>query len=347
MAGHTENLSGRRGILGAGNWIIDHVKLITFWPREENLTSIVGEETGTGGSAYNVLVDLARFGVDVPLHGLGLVGDDADGRSIIDDCDARGIDRRLLRMTPDAGTAYTDVMSVTETGRRTFFHSRGANALLGPGHFPLDEIPCRLASVGYLLLLDSLDAPDVEYGTGAARVLARLREAGIETAIDVVSEDSDRFGKVVGPALPHTDYCIVNEIEAGRTVGRELRGPDGLLVEEVAAAAADLLELGVRRCVVIHAVEGALGLEREGEPVWQPGFLVPPEDIRGAAGAGDAFMAGMLLGIHEDWDLRRSLRFANAAAVTCLSHPTTTRGVGTAAEIEAVEAGLPLRKTAP
>jgi sugar/nucleoside kinase (ribokinase family) len=336
--------SGRRGILCAGNWIIDHVKLISFWPREENLATIVGEETGTGGSAYNVLVDLARFGAGVPLHGLGLVGEDADGRRILADCDRLGIDRRLVRATAAASTAYTDVMSVVATGRRTFFHHRGANALLGPEHFPVEELSCRVANLGYLLLLDALDAPDPEWGTGAARVLARLRGAGIETSIDVVSEDSDRFRKVVAPALPHADNCIVNEIEAGRIAGRELRDRERLATAAVEAAARELLDLGVRRRVVIHAPEGAFGLERDGAAIWRPGFTVPAEEIRGTAGAGDAFMAGMLLGIHEGWDLERALAFASAAAVTCLFHPTTTGGVGSLAQIDAVAARYPLRR---
>ena len=334
---NTSNTDDRRcGILCAGNWIIDHVKLISSWPQEETLADIVGEETGTGGSPYNVLVDLARFGFDIPLFGLGLVGDDADGRRILDDCDRWGIDRQFLSTAPGASTAYTDVMSVVDTGRRTFFHNRGANALLAPGDFPVDKLPCRLANLGYLLLLDSLDAPDDEFGTCAARVLASLRSVGIATSIDVVTEDSDRFSRVVTPSLPHADYCIINEIEAGRTVGRELR-PDGQLDKDALAdAARDLLDLGVHCLVVIHAPEGAFGLPRGGTGLWQPSFVVPADEIKGAVGAGDAFMAGMLVGVHEGWDLERSLRFANAAAVTCLSHPTTTGGVGSAAEIEAV-----------
>ena len=54
---------------------------VMFWPGEETLANILAEERGTGGSAYNVLVDLARFKLRIPLAGLGLVGEDLDGRS--------------------------------------------------------------------------------------------------------------------------------------------------------------------------------------------------------------------------------------------------------------------------
>ena len=177
------------GICCGGNWIIDHVKTVTCWPREETLATIVAEEMGTGGSAYNVLVDLARFGLGIPLMGVGLVGDDANGERISSDCKRFGIDAKHLRKAPGAPTSYTDVVTVRDTGRRTFFHNRGANALLGPEHFPASGLSCRVFNLGYILLLDKLDEEDPEYGTKAARVLARFQEAGILTSLDVVSED--------------------------------------------------------------------------------------------------------------------------------------------------------------
>jgi sugar/nucleoside kinase (ribokinase family) len=332
----------RRGICCAGNWIIDHVKTIDVWPEEETLANIVAEERGTGGAPYNVGIDLARFGVDIPLAAIGLVGDDADGEHILADCQAHGIDTRLLWRAPGVPTSYTDVMTVRGSGRRTFFHNRGANALLAPEHFPAGELSCRILGLGYLLLLDGLDAEDLEYGTRAARVLSRLRAEGIATAVDVVSEASDRFVKVVTPALPHTDYLIVNEIEAGRTTGRTIRAGERLDQGELEAAAADLLGRGVRRLVVIHAPEMSCGLSPAGERILQPGHVLPPGAIRGTAGAGDAFFAGMLAGIHEGWRLEKSLRFATAAAASCLRHPTCTGGVGSAEEIWELSASLPL-----
>jgi len=331
------------GIACGGNWIIDHVKTITFWPREETLANIVAEESSGGGSAYNVLVDIARFGVGIPLRGVGLVGDDADGRRIREDCERLGIDTTHLRAVPGAATAYTDVMTVRDTGRRTFFHHRGANALLAPEDFPAEAIPCRIFNLGYILLLDRLDEDDPEFGTKAARVLAGFRAAGVLTSIDVVSEDSDRFERIVTPALPHADYCIINEVEAGRTTGRATRAGDRLDEGAMEAAARELLGRGVKRLAVVHAPEASVGVSAQGETCWQRAHALPAGFIRGTAGAGDAFLAGMLVGIHEEWGLERSLAFATAAAATCLRHPTTTQGVGSAGEIRRLAETMPLR----
>ena len=184
---------------------------------------------------------------------------------------------------------------------------------------------------------------DPEFGTKAARVLAGFRAAGVLTSIDVVSEDSDRFARIVTPALPHADYCIINEVEAGRTTGRATRAGDRLDEGAMEAAARDLLGRGVKRLAVVHAPEASVGVSAQGETCWQRAHALPAGFIRGTAGAGDAFLAGMLVGIHEEWGLERSLAFATAAAATCLRHPTTTQGVGSAGEIRRIVETMPLR----
>jgi hypothetical protein len=122
-------------------------------------------------------------------------------------------------------------MTEKATGRRTFFHARGANALWAGAGLGFKKIRARIFHLAYLLLLDALDLPDDEFGTKAARLLAAAQAAGLKTSVDVVSEDSNRFARVVTPALKFVDYCILNEIEAGKTTGFKLRQPDGRLEE--------------------------------------------------------------------------------------------------------------------
>src|SRR3989442_10823526 len=101
----------RSGILAGGNWIIDQVKLIDVYPQPEQLANIRSQAQGTGGAPYNVLVDLARMGVPFPLFAAGLVGRDALGQHILEDCRKHKIDARFLRTTSHAPTSYTDVMT--------------------------------------------------------------------------------------------------------------------------------------------------------------------------------------------------------------------------------------------
>jgi sugar/nucleoside kinase (ribokinase family) len=303
--------TSRRGILAGGNWIIDHVKIIDAWPAQDALASILRQSSSNGGSPYNVLKDLARLGAPFPLEAVGLVGDDEDGRAILADCQEHRIDTRQLRTTSAAATSTTDVMTVERTGRRTFFHERGANARLEVEHFDFSLTSARLFHFGYLLLLDRLDLL-VDGRPRATEVLERARTAGLSTSIDCVSEDSERFRAVIAPVLPWVDIFFAN---------------DSIQPAAVQKAARRLLEAGVQSWVVIHCPEAVYACDTQGHGLWQPSLRVPPAEIAGAAGAGDALVAGVLFGVHERWPMNECLRLGVAAAAASLSHPTCSAGV--------------------
>jgi len=320
----------RSGILAGGNWIVDHVKLIDGWPPQDSLATILSESAANGGAPYNVLKDLAKLEAPFPLAAVGLVGEDANGRSILADCRAHRIDPARLQFTREAPTSYTDVMTIQATGRRTFFHLRGANALLGPEHFDFTATSAKLFHLGYLLLLDRRDAPGPDGRPGAATVLSRARAAGLRTSLDCVSENSDRFGRIAAPVLPEVDYFFANEFEAERLTGLSLRPGDRLDRAAVEAAAARLIGSGVRSWVFLHAPEAVYARSAAGAGVWQASLRVPAAAIRGAVGAGDALAAGILYGLHEDWSVERCLRLGVSAAASCLSHPSASAGVSPA-----------------
>ena len=57
-----------------------------------------------------------------------------------------------------------------------------------------------------------------------------------------------------------------------------------------------------------------------------PANPVRPEEIVSFVGAGDAFCAGMLFALHEDYPLEKALRLANASARFNLFSPSSTGG---------------------
>lgn len=323
----TDASTARRGIIAGGNWIVDRVKLVDRWPEEEGLANILEQTTANGGAAYNVLIDLAKLGANIPLQGIGLVGKDADGEHILRDCREHGIETRLLGQTGNAPTSYTDVITVRDTGRRTFFHQRGANALLGPEHFDFARTRAKLFHLGYLLLLDRLDELDPEFGTMAGRVLEMARDAGLKTSLDVVSESAEHFQSGVQATLRHVDVCLMNEIEAERTTGIAVRVDHALERSKMHRAAEALIACGVGEWAIIHAEEGAFALHARGEAIWKGAVNVPPSDVRGAVGAGDAFAAGVLLALHEGLSMEACLVQGHCVAASCLLDSTASGGV--------------------
>lgn len=320
-------MSDRNGILGAGNWIVDHVKVIDAWPSQDTLANIISDYRGTGGSPCNVLVDLAKLGADFPLIGAGIIGQDEPGDWILEACKKCGIDTALIRRTNDQPTSYTDVMTVESTGRRTFFHQRGANTLFDVDSIPLDACSAKIFHLGYLLLLDRLDQPCARFGTKAAELLQKASELGFINSVDVVSEESDRFARVVIPALPFLDIIFFNEFEAGQALSVKIRRDDEIVVPVLLNAAKTLLTAGVRRWVIIHFPEGALAVSPDGQQLFQPSLNVPPSQIAGAVGAGDAFAAGLLLGYHNSRPMEVCLVYGVCAAAASLRHPSTSGSV--------------------
>jgi len=324
-------LDFRSGLLAAGNWIVDHVKVIDRWPAQDSLANILHQHASNGGSPYNVLKDLARLGAPFPLEAVGLVGDDEGGRFIRDDCTRHRIDVTRLRTSRTAPTSYTDVMSEQGSGRRTFFHCRGANAELAPGHFDFTASRARIFHLGYLLLLDGLDVTAAD-GTAASAVLRAAQAAGLKTSADLVSEISDRVAGIVRPALPHLDYLFLNELELTQVTGIAT-GRDGAVdPAAVVKAAREVARRGVREWVFVHFPAAVLACNARGETHWQPSLQLPPDYVQGAVGAGDALASGVLYALHEGRPVAEALRLGVCTAAASLAHPTCSEGVRPAAE---------------
>ncbi len=172
----------RKGIIAAGNMLVDHVHQIVQWPERGWLAEITHSERSTGGAPLNVLLTLAKMHVGLPLQAVGLMGEDSDGDYILAMLDQYHVNRQRVQRTTFAPPTSMSQVMTDPSGQRTFFHSPGANRLLdltgafdhlaGPTHR-------RIFHLGYLLLLDSLDMPDDEYGTRSARLLAQMQRAGV------------------------------------------------------------------------------------------------------------------------------------------------------------------------
>jgi sugar/nucleoside kinase (ribokinase family) len=318
----------RKGIISVGNWLVDKLKFIEKYPAAGNLTTIVKEDAGLGGCSHNVLVNLAKMKTGLPLYAGGCVGNDTNGDYILTEIEKNHIDDRFMRRIENAITSYTDVMIPMDgTSKRTYFHNRGANAHLDIELIEQIDVPAKIFHLGYLLLLDKLDAEDTEYGIKAARALHLLQQKGYRTSVDVVSEEGNRFRQVILPCLPYIDYLIINEIEAGACYDQPLRDEnDEINLERVKEAARFLMEKGVGKICAIHFPEGGYALSGNGDDCFCPSDRLADEEIVSAVGAGDAFCAGMLYMLHEEKPLRESLIFANASARFNLMHASCTGG---------------------
>ena len=306
----------KTGITVAGTVIVDKINEISQYPQSGQLTQIRSIQTAVGGCVPNVALDLKKISPALPVYAAGTVGDDGEGAYVTEALRQGGVDTAGITALPGQKTSFTDVMSVPG-GQRTFFTYAGASAKFGSEH--MGNISAKILHLGYFLLLERVDN-----GEGL-KILKAAKAQGIETSIDLVSENSDRYG-LVKPCLPYTDYLIINEVEAGKLTGVE---PQSCNLDQMAKA---LLTMGVQKKVIIHMPECAVCATREG-CVRLSSYQLPEGYIQGTTGAGDAFCAGALTGIYYGWTDQEILEFASAAAVMALGAPDATSGLRTEGEI--------------
>ena len=309
----------RNGIAVAGSVIVDKINEISAYPNAGELTQIRSIQNAAGGCVPNVALDLKKIDPDLAVGAIGKIGNDAEGEFVTDILKAGGVSTTGLAVKPDEKTTFTEVMSVPG-GQRTFFVYPGAGADFGIADMNLDDIHAKILHLGYFLLLQKVDDGD------GLKILQKAKEVGLETSIDLVSENSDRYS-LVQPCLPYTDYLIVNELEAGKLAGIEPTE------ENLESICRKLMDLGVQKKVIIHMPERSVCLSEKGYSSLGS-YILPEGYIQGTTGAGDAFCAGALIGIYNGWEDMEIMEFASACAVMALSSPDATSGMKTGEEIK-------------
>jgi sugar/nucleoside kinase (ribokinase family) len=270
-----------------------------------------------GSSSAIFACGAARLGLRVAF--VGVVGDDAMGRFMLDTMRTRGIDVSACR-----------VDELVPTGASVILAGDMDRAILtAPGTVPLlrdDDVPgalldrARHLHVGSVFLLDAL-RPQL------AERFAAARRVGITTSFDCNWDPRGSWDGGLGRILAQTTVFLPNAVEAQRITGRDS-------IEDAALA---LAALGPLVVAVKCGADGALAAEPDGSITRVPAIAVDTVDT---TGAGDSFDAGFLAA----WLADRPLRDCLAVGVSCGSLSTRRVG-GTAAQPTLAEAEAAARSS--
>jgi sugar/nucleoside kinase (ribokinase family) len=252
-----------------------------------------------GSSSAIFACGAATLGLRVAF--VGVVGDDAIGRFMLDAMGARGVDVSACRVD-DAVPTGASVILVGGTDRAI---------LTAPGTVPLlrdEDVPAALIDrarhlhVGSVFLLDALRPRLAERFAAAQR-------AGISTSLDCNWDPRGTWDGGLRQIIGQADVFLPNAAEAKRIAGRDT-------VEDAARA---LAAAGPRVVAVKCGADGAIAAEPDGTITRVPAIAVDAVDT---TGAGDSFDAGFLAA----WLACRPVRDCLAVGVACGS--LSTRGVG-------------------
>lgn len=316
----------REGIAVAGTIAVDEIKRIGQYPNKSELTTIQNIGRSIGGAVSNCSVSLTKIDQDLPIELVTLIGDDEKGSFLKRKLGKySNIDMNQVKVIGD--TPFTDVFQDGLDHSRTFFAYRGNSTLFDENTINLENLKSKILHIGYILLLESLDKEDSVYGTKMAKVLKHAQDLGIKTSIDIVSENSNRYEQLVPSSLKYTNYCVINELEAGKSVGINLRDTEGrLITKDIKKVLYKLKEFGVKDWVVIHSPEGSFGFD--GVNVYSiPSLLLDKKMIKGTVGAGDAYVSGVLYGALKGMNLPRSMMLGTSAAASSLFEEDSTSGI--------------------
>lgn len=320
-------MTERRGVVTAGSWCVDFNKLIARWPQEDTSNEVLAIDRQGGGAACNMAIDLRRLDSSLPVATIGLVGNDDNGRFLIEQCDLWGIERSRLRTIAGERSFSVDALTIQGTGRRTHFFSPGVAARFSPEHCDFSDVSADILHLGLPGAHRTMDAPWKDEGNGWAAALKAARAQGLRTNLETMTISRERIRALAAPCLPHLDFLIVNDFEIGAIADMETREGEEPDIAAIWRAAEAIFARGPLQWIVVHFPAGSLAARRDGARLASGSVAMPPESIVGVNGAGDAFAAGVLYGLHQRWRDEDSLALGHASAAASLRALSTTGGV--------------------
>ena len=319
--------AARRGIVTGGTWCVDNNRLISFWPEEDGIAEILSQELAGGGSGCNLAVDIRHLDPNMPVETIAIVGDDEGGRFLRGIAEEAGIDHRQMHVDGSLPTQFTDAYASAATHRRTHLFAKAVATALTPDHFDLAATTGRILHLGLPGFHKQLDGVWEDGDNGWVTILTKARAAGLKTNIELASLEPRILADTVMPCLDHLDYVVVNDTEIGALAGLPTVSHGVTDADLCEAAARKVLDEGAMELVVVHWPKLAIAVTRDGTVARKTSCAIPSDLVVGANGAGDAFAAGMIYGVHEDWPLEKSLALAHATAACSLRSVTTSGSV--------------------
>ncbi len=333
----------RRGFISAGTWCVDLNKSIAMWPSEDTSNEVLAIDRQGGGAGCNMALDLKRLDPAMPVQAMGVIGADDNGRFLLERCAQFGIDAGSLVSLPGEATMAVDAFNVSQTGRRTHFFFQGAGAKMSPEHFDFSATTARIFHCGLPGAHAKMDALK-SGGNGWAELLKAAKAAGLQTNLELMTIARDILAAAAAPCLPYLDTLIVNDYEIGAIAGIETRTGGQTDAAAIKRAVAGLFERGPMSLIAAHFPEGVILGDRQGRILSIGSLAVPEREIAGVNGAGDAFAAGMLYGLHERHDLEACARLGHACSAASMRAVSTSAGVVSVGECLALAQGWGWRR---
>lgn len=292
-------------VLSVGHCTLDQIGLVEHFARDDEEVQMPTFSVQGGGTAATAAVALARWGVATEF--VGKVGDDDRGALIERTLSDEGVDTEQMIRQPHKISQVRFVIVESGSGQRHTYFTPGNVDPIDAKEFDTDRVD------EYALVVVDGKVPEAQI-----EVMMRARSRGIP-----VVYEADRDHHVIEECVDHTDVVVASERVASAFTG----------VGSLKGMCEAFLERGPEQAIVTLGDEGAVAMGRKTPLVQVEAREVDVVDITGAS---DVFFGAVALGVLEQWELERTVRFANAAAGHACTGPGGRSAIAERDELEAM-----------
>lgn len=291
--------------VGLGFCSNDHLAILPFIPMDTKVKMISHAIMG-GGPAANSTAGAATLGLSAAFA--GTVGDDADGRIILEDFARQGVDTSMVKVRKGATSAIAYLWIEEQTGNRSCAWTRE-----GLDELTEDEICPEVIASARILHLDGHNA------AGAIAAAKVARDSGV-----IVNYDAGTLRDGTEELLPLADIMICSEEFIQKLTGLN---DTERAVREVWA------KYRPKVCGATMGKRGSMCFNGK-DFVKCPTFET--ETVVDTTGCGDLFHTGFAVRYLETQDLMECQRFGAAvSSLKCRGLSGRPPSAPTRAEVEA------------
>ena len=276
--------------------------------------TVSGEKFQTffGGKGANQAVGVAKLGYPVSM--IAKVGDDAFGNQLRKGLKVAGVDVRQVGTAADTPSGVA-LISVDAKGQNSIMVIPGANGKLLPED--LDRALPVLKSAGMLLCQLEVPLETVEY----------LGEIASKQGIPLMLDPAPAR-PLPRKLLGRVAYLTPNETETSTLCGIS---PEEMNLATAATCADELKRRGAANVIIKLGARGAYVDAADGLKKAVPSFKVKAVD---STAAGDAFNAGLAVGLMRNMSLADAVRYGTAVGAMSVTRAGAQPAMPTAEEVE-------------
>lgn len=291
-------------VLNFGSLNVDYVYKLPHVVMKGETISSRSLNTYPGGKGLNQSIALGKAGAEV--YHAGAIGE--DGKFLVDFLNESGVNTKFVKIFSDIKSGHAIIQNDDE-GDNCILLYGGANQAITKEQ--VDETMAEFSAGDYLVLQNEIN--ELKY------IVEKAHEKGMQ----IVLNPSPMNEKITELPLEYINYFLLNEIEAGQILGKQIESPDAIIAElsEVFPKAKIVLTLGGDGSVYSDGVK----------KVPQHIYKVNTVDT---TAAGDTFTGYFIAGEMKGQEIEVSMDMAAKAAAITVSRPGAGVAIPTLKEVE-------------